>query len=404
MSHTETPASTPPPVLPRGLKTAGVIAAVIAIAIVTTGLTQRARSKSELKDWTVAQALPSVSLVKPLALGEASSLQLPGRTEAYASVSMHARVSGYLKAWHHDIGTAVKAGDLLAEIETPDLDQQLLQARADLASAEASASLARTTAERWQTMLGTDAVSQQEVDEKLGAYAAAQAAVKAARANVDRLVATQGFKRIVAPFDGTVTSRTTDVGALIDAGGGAGPELFSVADTRRLRVYVQLAQNYAPSIREGQEATLTVPEHPGREFKAVVESTSNAVNANSGATLVQLSVDNSNGALLPGGYASVQFALPADATAQGVALPASSLIFNADGLQIAVLGSDDKVALRPIQITRDLGKTIEVTGIQAGDRVIDSPPEALATGDAVQIVQPDAVPNGTGKPDAAKKG
>lgn len=386
MPSIDTPSTTPAAV-PARLKRIGAVAAIAAAAIVTTGLAQRSHRHDELEAWTAAQALPTVTLIQPQALGEASSLLLPGRIEAYARAAIRARASGYLKAWHYDIGAHVKAGAVLAEIETPDLDQQLLQARADLASAEANAALAETTARRWQTMLGTDAVSAQELDEKTGALAARQAAVKAARANVDRLMAMQGFRRVVAPFDGVVTSRSTDVGALIDAGGGTGPELFSVADTRRLRVYVQLAQNYAPSVHVGEQTELTVPEHPGRLFKATIESAANAVNASSGATLVQLAVDNSDGALLPGGYASVRIALKGDGSGNGAAVPASCLIFDASGLHVAVLGQDSKVAMREVTIRRDLGKTVEITGLAADDRVIDNPPDALAAGDAVQLAQ-----------------
>ena len=373
---------------PKHLKLAGIVGAVAAVAIVTTGLASRAHTASELADWTAAQALPTVTVISATRLGDAAALHLPGRIEAYSRAAIRARVGGYLKAWHHDIGASVKAGDVLAEIETPDLDQQLLQAKADLANAQANAALAESTARRWQTMLGTDAVSQQEVDEKTSAYAQRQAAVNAARANVDRLSALQGFKRLVAPFDGTVTARNTDVGALIDAA-GSGPELFSVADTRKLRVYVQLAQNYVPTIHVGDSTELTVPEHPGRIFKATVESMANAVNASSGASLVQLAIDNSDGALLPGGYASVSIALKADAAVPAMTIPASSLIFDASGLHVATLGNDSKVAMRPVQISRDLGKVLEVTGLQPDDRLIDSPPDALSDGDMVQVAKAD---------------
>ncbi|NGY04143.1 efflux RND transporter periplasmic adaptor subunit [Solimonas terrae] len=402
MSPTKPPATTARPV-PRSLRTSGIVIAVVLVAIVAIGLTQRARSSSQLRDWTDANALPVVATVQPQALGESDALQLPGRLEAYASAPIYARTSGYLKDWKVDIGAHVKAGQLLAEIETPDVDQQLAQARADFAKAKADADLARSTATRWQAMLGSDAVSKQEVDEKVGDAAAKQAAEAAARANVDRLAATQGFQRIVAPFDGVVTSRSTDVGALISAGGGSGPELFTVADTHKLRVYVQVPQSYIASIRIGQTATMTVPEYPGREFSAKIESTAQAISAASGGTLVQLAVDNTDGDLLPGGYADVSLALPGDA--KGASVPASCLIFDGSGMHVALLGADNKVKMTPVDITRDLGKTVEVAGLQSSNRIIDSPPDSLRDGDAVRLADKPAVaPNAApGKSDANRK-
>lgn len=384
------------PTAPRGLRTLGIVAAVVAAAIVALGLTQRARSSTQLQQWTEANAIPTVALVQPQPLGAAGGLQLPGRLEAYSNAPIYARASGYLKAWHVDIGARVKAGQVLAEIETPDLDQQLAQARANLAKVEADAALSESTAKRWQAMLGTDAVSKQEVDEKTGDYAAKQAAVNAARAAVESLAATQGFKRLVAPFDGVVTSRSTDVGALISSGGNSGPALFTVADTQRLRVYVQVPQSFVPAIRIGGSAELSVPEHAGRKFPATVESTSGAVTASSGASLVQLVVDNAEGALLAGGYADVKLSVAAGAG--GLAIPASSLIFTGAGPHVAVLGADGKVAMKDIVISRDLGKTLEVSGLDAGDRVIDSPPDSLIAGDSVQQAAPV-----TGQGDAAAK-
>jgi RND family efflux transporter MFP subunit len=397
--------------VPRGLRTGGILIAVVLVAIVAIGLTQRARSSSQLRDWTDANALPVVATVQPQPLGAGAALQLPGRLEAYASAPIYARTSGYLKDWKVDIGAHVKAGQLLAEIETPDVDQQLAQARADLAKAKADAELAKTTAARWQAMLGSDAVSKQEVDEKLGDYAAKQAAESAARANVERLSATQGFQRIVAPFDGVVTSRSTDVGALISAGGGSGPELFTVADTHKLRVYVQVPQRYVPAIRAGQTATMTVPEYPGREFEAKIETTAHAISAASGGTLVQLAVDNADGTLLPGGYADVSLALTGGS--RGASVPASCLIFDGSGMHVALLGADNKVKMTPIEITRDLGKTVEVAGLQSGDRIIDSPSDSLRDGDRVRLAEkpvpshvegPASDKASAGKDDAPKHG
>lgn len=368
----------------RGLKLAGLTAATIAALVVAVGLTSRASGHARLKQWTEAQATPSVSVISPSGDGAAAALQLPARLEAYARAPIHARVSGYLKSWKVDIGTTVKAGQLLAEIEAPDVEQQLLQAKADLASAQAGAALAETTARRWQSMLGSDSVSQQEVDEKNGDLKAKRALVNAAQANVERLQATQNFTRIVAPFDGVVTARDTDVGALIN-GSGAGAELFVISDTSRLRVYVNVPQSYAGSIAAGSKARLGVPEQAGRRYEARVEAFSQAVNAATGTTLIQLSVDNPGGALLPGGYATVSFDLPQNAAALQV--PASALIFDQAGLRVATVGAGDKVEFKAVTIARDLGRSVEIAqGLAATDRVIETPPDGVAEGDAVHIV------------------
>ncbi|HZP64865.1 MAG TPA: efflux RND transporter periplasmic adaptor subunit, partial [Rudaea sp.] len=260
----------------------------------------------------------------------------------------------------------------------------LLQARADLASAQANAALAQTTAKRWQSLLGSDSVSRQEIDEKVGDYTAKEALVKAAQANVERINAMKGFTRIVAPFDGTVTARETDVGALINAGGGSGPELFVVSDTRRLRVYVNVPQTFVPSVPPGTKATITVPEHPDAKYSATVEASAQSVNSASGTTLMQLIVDNRSGDLLPGGYASVRL----DIAGRGDALsvPASALIFDAKGLSIATVGADNRVLVKPVTIARDLGKKIVIgSGLGADDRVIENPPDGVATGAEVRV-------------------
>lgn len=367
----------------RSLALAGIVAAALLIGIVILGLGQRARSSAELREWTEANAVPTVSIVMPQPLEEAGGLKLPGRIEAYAQAPIYARVSGYVRAWHVDIGAQVAAGQLLVELETPDLDHQLAQARADLAKAEVDAELAQTTARRWQVMFRKGAVARQAVDEKTGDAAAKEAVMRAARANLDRLVATQGFKRITAPFAGIVTSRSVDVGALIDAGAGSRPELFTVADIDRLRVYVQVPQPFVPAIRIGTDTQITVPEYPGRSFVARVETMARAVDARSGATLVQLTMDNPDGLLLPGGYAEVEIALPS--SSEGLSLPASALIFTGAGMQVAVLGPDETVVMKAVEITRDLGKTVDVTGLMPEDRVIDNPPDSLAAGDQVVV-------------------
>ena len=398
------PELTAPNVSRTKLRVAGIVAALVVAGIVVIGLVTRASGEAQLKDWTSDQAIPTVALVAPAGDGKGGTLDLPGRLEAYSRAPLYARVSGYLKSWTADIGTPVKAGQLLAEIETPDLDQQLLQAKADLASAQANAALASTTAKRWQAMQGTDSVSKQEVDEKTGDFNTKQALVKAAQASVDRVQAQKGFTRIVAPFDGVVTARDTDIGALINVGGAVGQELFVVSDTKKLRVYVNVPQNYVPSIPAGTKASITVPEHPNKTYTATVESSSQSVNIASGSTLMQLGVDNANGELLPGGFANVSLDLPRNATS--LSIPASALMFNKSGLHVATVGADNKVLLKDVKIGRDLGKTIELSsGLDAADRVIDSPPDGVADGDLVRIAEtkPKAAVE-AGKGDNAKKG
>ena len=379
--HAQTPS-------PRALRLSGIALAVLALVVVVAGVTTRRSDAAALKERAEAQAIPTVVLIAPGRAGAANgTLDLPGRLEAQARAPIYARVSGYLKSWKVDIGTPVKAGQLLAEIETPDLDQQLLQARADLASTQANASLAAATAKRWQSLLASDSVSRQEADEKTNDLATKQAMVNAAQANVDRFLATKNFTRIVAPFDGTVTARSTDVGALINAGGGgAGQELFVVSDTRKLRVYVSLPQTYVALVKRGSKARLSVPEHPGQSYTATVESMSQAVASGSGSMLIQLSVDNTQAELLPGGFASVKLDLPANTEA--LSIPPSALIFDKSGLRVATVGAGNKVALKSVTIARDYGKVIELaSGLSANDKVIESPPDGVTEGDEVRIAQ-----------------
>ncbi|WP_047533451.1 efflux RND transporter periplasmic adaptor subunit [Methylotenera sp. N17] len=371
----------------RTLRISAVLVAIVAIALVVVGVTTRANHYANLKAQTDKRAVPTVSVGLPVNTSEgASTLALPGRFEAYARAPIYARVGGYLKNWKADIGTTVKAGQLLGEIETPDLDQELLQARADLASAQANVSLAETTAKRWQEMLTTQSIAKQEVDEKVGDYISKQAIVKAAEANVNRLVALKGFARIVAPFDGSVTARNTDTGALINAGSSTALPLFEISDTRKLRLYVNIPQNYVASIKVGTQAKITVPEHQGKTYTAIINSTSGSIDAASGTTLVQLSVNNAAGELLPGGFANVNLDLPSNTSLLSVS--ASALIFDQAGLRVATVGPDNKVMLKAITISRDFGKTIELySGVAANDRVIENPPDGISNGDLVNIAK-----------------
>ncbi|HKT91656.1 MAG TPA: efflux RND transporter periplasmic adaptor subunit [Paraburkholderia sp.] len=379
---TEIDIASPQPL--RHLKSTAAIALMVAAGIVSGGIFSRVHAHQDLATWTDAQAIPTVATVQPQASPASEPLVLPGRLAAYINAPIYARVSGYLHAWYADIGTHVKAGQLLGVIDTPDLDQQLQQARADLQNSVANEKLAATTAERWTEMLKQDSVSQQEADEKTSDLIAKQATVEANEANVRRLEALASFKRITAPFDGIVTARKTDVGALIDAGSGSGPDLFTVSDAGQLRVYVSVPQSDAASIKPGMHATLTVPERPGVKFDAKLVDTDQSISPASGTMLVQLAVDNKQGLLFPGEYTEVHLAMPGDAHALFV--PASALIFRAHGMQIAVADAHRHVQLRDVTIGTDLGTRVEITaGLHAGERVIDNPPDSLASGDLVRL-------------------
>lgn len=360
----------------------GVI--VLAGIVAGAGIVSRRSLAASLKERAEAQAVRSVVVIAPSPAGVSAALDLPGRTEAWARTPIYARVSGYLKRWSADIGTPVTAGQMLAEIETPDLDQQLLQAQAELATAMANAALAETTSKRWQDLFASGMVSNQAVEEKKGDLGAKTSVVRALQANVERYLALKRYARIVAPFDGVVTVRATDVGALINAGGVPGSELFVVSDTHKLRVYVSVPQSLVPMLRSGSPATLTVPERPGRSYAAAVQSMSRAISSASGSMLVQLSVDNGAGELLPGGFAKVSFETPR--ASRALSIPPSALIFDKAGLRVATVGEDDKVVLKAVTVARDLGTTIELAaGLSPDDRVIESPPDGVENGDRVQI-------------------
>jgi RND family efflux transporter MFP subunit len=373
------------PVSRRKLSIFGLVAGVAAVLVVVTGIRAREDSDAKLREWTDTQAVPSVAVVLPDAKVLRSTLDLPGRLEAYYRAPIFARVSGYLKNWSADIGARVKAGQVIAEIEAPDLDQQLLQARADLASQEASAKLSEATLNRRKTLIASNFVSMQEIDERTADLSNKNASVKASQANVERLEALAGYKKITVPFDGVVTSRDTDVGALINAGGGSGPAMFVVSDIKKLRVYVNVPQSYVPAIKIGAKAVISMPEYPNRTFAATVEASSQSVDIGSGTTRMQLGLDNSAGELMPGGYANVRLTLAGNAVP--LHIPASALIFNQNGLRIATVGSDDKVLFKTVTIARDLGRDIELaSGLSPDDRVIVAPPDGIADGDQVRVV------------------
>lgn len=385
--------SPPPRPIRRGLRLSAIAAALLATMLVVAGITTRKMADARLSEWTERQAVPVVSVAVPDTQGNRTSLDLPGRLEAYAQAQIYSRVSGYIKAWTADIGSPVKAGQLLAEIDAPDLDQQIMQAEANVASATANANLASATLQRGQSLAQSGAVSKQDLDQRAADSANKQGLVKSAQANLDMLRVLEKYKRIVAPFDGLVTARSTDLGALITAGGG-GPPLFVVSDTSKLRVYVNVPQNYVPTIEMGTKAEIAVPEFPRRSFSARVEASARAVDTASGTTRMQLVVDNASGALMTGAFANVRLELPHPEVA--ITVPASALIFDQGGLRVATIGPESRVHLKAVTIARDLGKVVEIaTGLDAQDRVIESPPDGISQGDLVRIA------GAAGKPEEA---
>lgn len=371
---------TPPP----RLKLIGIAAAVVAIVVVVAGLVTRVVASREVSEWTAANTLPTVSVINLAASRKSDNLVFPGNVQAFDSAPIYARVSGYLKKWYVDIGSPVKAGQLLAEIDVPDQDQQLAQAKADLATAVANQRLSAQTAKRWNSLAKANAVAPQDVDEKNGDLAAKNAAVASAKANVDRLNDLTNFKRITAPFDGVVTSRATDVGALVTVGTPTTTPLFTVADDSKVRIYVNVPQNYSAQIRPGMKATFTVSEYPSEIFSATLMATAGSVDMQSGTVLMQLQADNTDHRLKAGDYAQIKFNLPA--TADTIQLPASALVFGDNGTAVAIVGADNRVVVKPVTITRDLGTSVEIaSGLSKHDRVIDNPPDSLRQGDEVRV-------------------
>jgi RND family efflux transporter MFP subunit len=358
--------------------------AVAAGAIVVSGIRSRESASARLSEWTENRAVPVVAVAPPDSKAKRATLELPGRLEAYAQAQLYARVSGYIKEWKAEMGAKVTAGEMLAEIDAPDLDQQIMQARADLSSAQANMSLSVANLARGQSLISSGAVSKLDLEQRTADASNKAGIVKSMQANLQRLLALETYKRIVAPFDGIVTARATDVGALINAGAGGGPALFVVSDTKRLRAYVNVPQSYVPGIKVGTKARIMVPEYPNRSFPAVVEASAQSVEAASGTTRMQLVVDNAAGELMTGAFANVSLDLANPEMALNV--PASALIFDQDGLKVATVDQQNRVVLKTVTIARDMGRTVEIgSGLTAEDRVIESPQDGIATGDEVRI-------------------
>jgi RND family efflux transporter MFP subunit len=368
---------------PRRLKAALAAVGVVLAVLVVVGVASRMWADHGRKQAARAGGVPTVEVVTARADKAARDLVLPADVAPFTNATIYARVSGYMKRWYPDIGARVRAGQVLAEIDTPDLDQQLIRARADLNTALANQALSRSTEARWKALLAQDAVSQQEYDEKSGDLAVKTSLVAAARANVAQLEATSGFKRVLAPFDGVVTQRGADIGGLVTAG-SAGAPLYTVADVHKLRVYVRMPQSYTPQIKPGLTAKLLAPERPRDVFTATVVNDAQAITAQTGAMLVQLHIDNADGKLKPGQYVQAQFALPA--AADTVTLPSTALMYRTAGPQVAVPDADGRVALHDVTIGRDLGSKVQiVAGVSAGQTVIDNPPDSLLDGDQVKV-------------------
>ncbi len=384
------------------LRIVGLVALVGALAIAAFGIFGRQESDAKLAKWTDAQAVLSVSVVQPKRGSASQEIVLPGDIQAWNQAPLYARVNGYLKSWKKDIGALVKTGDVLGSIEAPDLDQQLDQARAKLASTQADANLARLTSKRWKGLLGSNSVSQQTADEKAGDAEAKESLVTAAQADVKRLEALESFKRLVAPFDGVVTARNTDIGDLITVGTGGRP-LFTVSDIHDVRIYVRVPQVYAADLQVGMEADLKLMQYLGQTFAAKLLTTSNAITEESRTVLVQLVADNPDGKLWPGSFVEVHFKLPANADI--LTLPTSALLFRKNGMEVATVGPDSKVVVKPIKIARDLGTEVEVSsGVSLSDKVIDSPSDTIGQGMVVKVDNPGATSKGSDAQVAASNG
>ena len=388
-------------VSPRNLRRIGLVAILAAIAIAAFGILQRRSHEAEVAQWTQEQAIPTVAVITPRAGAATQRLVLPGTVQAWYEAPIYARVPGYLKNWYFDYGAHVKKGDVLAEIETPDLDAQLAASQAKLNSAravvnvrEAEEQFAQSTYQRWHNS-PKGVVSVQEQESKQADFNSAKALLSSAKAEVavdqgevDRLQALESFKRITAPFDGVVIARETDIGALINAGsgvgGGSGPELFRVADVHMMRIYVQVPQQLSAGIKAGLKAELQLPQYPNKTFDATVATTSSAINTNARTLLVELHADNPDDALQPGAYAQVAFELPSDPYT--VRVPTSALVFREHGMEVATINPDDTIQLKPIKLGRNLGTEVEVlSGLTLSDRVVNSPPNSLSTGDKVRV-------------------
>jgi RND family efflux transporter MFP subunit len=375
-----------------------IIALIVVVCVVAAGILPRMKAKADLRGETNDLAVPTVSVVQPKQGAPAEEIVIPGNIQPFIDSPIYARTNGYLKKWYTDIGTHVKTGQLLAEIDTPEVDQQLQVAKSDLATADANEKLAQTTSTRYQDLKSTDSVSKQDVDNAEGDFAAKKATRESAAANLKRLADTQAFQKIYAPFDGVITARNTDVGNLINSGnGGAAQELFHIAQTSKMRVFVNVPEQYSQAAKPGLTADLTLAEFPNRRFTGKLTRTSNSIDPGTRTLLVEVDVDNPTGELFPGAYAQVHLKLPSGSPV--FILPVSCLIFQTAGLQVVTVDDNNKAAIKPVTLGRDYGSEVEVvTGITGGDKVITNPPDSIVDGELLRIATPKSQPDSAGRP------
>jgi RND family efflux transporter MFP subunit len=374
-----------------------IIGLIVVACVVAAGILPRMKAKADLRGETNDLAVPTVSVIQPKQGAPAEEVAIPGNVQPFIDSPIYARTNGYLKKWYMDIGTHVKTGQLLAEIDTPEVDQQLQGAKSDLATAEANEKLAETTSARYQDLKSTDSVSKQDVDNAEGDFAAKRATKESAAANLKRLEDTQAFQRIYAPFDGVITARNTDVGDLINSGnGGAAQELFHIAQISKMRVFVNVPEQYSQAAKPGLNADLTLAEFPNRRFTGKLTRTSNSIDPGTRTLLVEVDVDNPTGELFPGAYAQVHLKLPNGSPV--FILPVSALIFQTAGLQIATVDANNKAVIKAVTLGRDYGSEVEVvTGVAGDDKVITDPPDSIVDGELLRI----ATPKTQGQPDSA---
>jgi RND family efflux transporter MFP subunit len=378
----------PPPGKSRAHWIFAVAAVLIATVVMSFAIVPRVKARATLRSETAEMAVPTVIVVHPKRSAPARELVVPANVQAFSSAPIFARTNGYLKRWYVDIGAHVRKGQLLAEIETPEVDQQLQQARAQLATANANLKLSQITSNRFQDLLKTDSVSKQETDTAIGSYEANVATVKANEFNVKRLQELQSFEKIYAPFDGVITARNTDVGALIDSGGGSGTktQLFTIAQPGMLRAYVNIPEAYSQVAKAGMTADLTLSEFPGRRFQGKLVRTADAIDPITRTLLTEIDVPNPSGALLTGAYAEVHLQL--STSSSSYVLPVNALLFRSEGLRIAIVTSDSHAQLTPITIARDFGDSVEVVaGLRGDESIILNPPDSLASGQRVRVSQ-----------------
>jgi len=368
-----------------------VLALAAVAAIVVSGILPRINARADLDKETAEMAIPTVSVVQPKKGAPAQEVVLPANVQAYIDAPIYARTNGYLKHWYADIGAHVKAGQLLADIETPEVDQQLRQSKADLATAEANLNLSQITATRYADLLKTDSVSKQDADNAAGDFAAKQATVQSAQANVKRLEELQAFEKIYAPFDGVITARNTDIGALIDSGssGGTRTELFHIAQPDKLRVYVNVPEVYSQAAKPGLTADLALSEFPGRLFPGTLVRTAEAIDQSTRTLLVEIRVFNPTGTLLSGAYAEVHLKLPTATSA--FIIPVNALLFRAEGLRVAAVTDGHHADLKQVTLGHDFGSEVEVVaGLTGNESIIVNPPDSIVAGEEVRIAQPGA--------------